>query len=112
MSMLFTLLQTAAPAAGKAQAGGGTWSFLLMMLAIFVVMYLLMIRPQQKKQKELAKFRNELKRVDKVVTVGGIYGTVDEIKDRYIVIIVDDNVKLRVDKSSIVKDVATDVPQK
>jgi|LAHS01.1.fsa_nt_gb preprotein translocase subunit YajC len=112
MSMLFTLLQTAAPAAGKAQAGGGTWSFLLMMLAIFVVMYLLMIRPQQKKQKELAKFRNELKRGDKVVTVGGIYGTVDEIKDRYIVIIVDDNVKLRVDKSSIVKDVATDVPQK
>jgi preprotein translocase subunit YajC len=110
--MLFTLLQTAAPAAGKAQAGGGTWGFLLMMLAIFVVMYLLMIRPQQKKQKELSKFRNELKRGDKVVTVGGIYGTVDEIKDRYIVVIVDDNVKLRVDKSSIVKDVATDVPQK
>lgn len=109
MNMLFMFLQAAG---AKAQGGGGTWSFLLMMLAIFLVMWLLMIRPQQKKQKELAKFRNELKRGDKVVTVGGIYGTVDELKERYVVMNVGGDVKLRVDRSSIVKDVTTDVPQK
>ena len=93
------------------QAAGGNWSFLLMMLLIFVVMYLFMIRPQQKKQKELAQFRNALKKGDKVVTVGGIYGVVAEVKDRYVVMEVDNNVKLRVDKSSIVNDI-TDVPAK
>lgn len=92
-------------------AGGGIWSFLLMMLLIFVVMYFFMIRPQQKKQKELVQFRNSLKKGDKVVTVGGIYGVVTEIKDKYVLMEVDNNVKLRVDKSSIVKDI-TDVPAK
>lgn len=93
------------------QPADGNWSFLLMMLLIFVVMYLFMIRPQQKKQKELAQFRNALKKGDKVVTVGGIYGVVAEVKDRYVVMEVDNNVKLRVDKSSIVNDI-TDVPAK
>lgn len=92
-------------------ASGGNWSFLLMMLLIFVVMYFFMIRPQQKKQKELVQFRNSLKKGDKVVTVGGIYGVVTEIKDKYVLMEVDNNVKLRVDKSSIVKDI-TDVPAK
>lgn len=92
-------------------AGGGNWSFLVMMLLIFVVMYFFMIRPQQKKQKELVQFRNSLKKGDKVVTVGGIYGVVTEIKDKYVLMEVDNNVKLRVDKSSIVKDI-TDVPAK
>ena len=86
-------------------------SFLLMMVAIFVVMYFFMIRPQQKKQKELVKFRDSLKKDDKVVTVGGIYGVVSEVKEKYVIIVVDSNVKLRVDKSCIVKDI-TDVPAK
>lgn len=81
-------------------------SLLLMMLAIFVVMYFLMIRPQQKKQKELVKFRNQLKKGDKIVTIGGIYGTVDEIEERTLLVEVDKNVKIRVDKSSIVKDIS------
>ena len=70
-----------------------------------------MIRPQQKKQKEIAKFRNELKKGDKIVTIGGIYGTVDEIREKYVIIVVDGDVKLRVDKSAIVKDMS-DVPAK
>jgi preprotein translocase subunit YajC len=86
-------------------------SFLIMMLLIFVVMYFFMIRPQQKKQKEIAKFRNELKKGDKIVTIGGIYGTVDEIREKYVIIVVDGDVKLRVDKSAIVKDMS-DVPAK
>ena len=92
-------------------AAGGNMSFLIMMLLIFVVMYFFMIRPQQKKQKEIAKFRNELKKGDKIVTIGGIYGTVDEIREKYVIIVVDGDVLLRVDKSAIVKDMS-DVPAK
>ena len=98
--------------AQAAQQGGGSMgSFLIMMVLIFVVMYCLMIRPQQKKQKELVKFRDSLQKGDKVVTIGGIYGTVAEIKERIVLLEVDNNVKIRVDKSSLVKDIS-DVPAK
>lgn len=93
----------------NAQSGAGNWSFLIMMGLIFVVMYFFMIRPQQKKQKDLAKFRNSLEKGDKVVTIGGIYGTVSEVKEKYVLMEVDSNVKLRIDKSAIVKDI-TDIP--
>ena len=103
MNILFTLLQ-AAPAAGAQQGGASSMSFWLMMIAIFGIMYFFMIRPQRKQQKELEQFRNALQKGDKVITAGGIYGTVDEVKDRYVVLKVDGETKLRVDKSSIVKD--------
>ena len=67
-------------------------------------MWFFMIRPQRKQQKELEKFRNALKKGDKVVTIGGIYGTVDEIKDRTVLIKVDGDTKLKVDRNSLVKD--------
>ncbi len=92
-----------------AEAGTGNWSFLIMMGLIFVVMYFFMIRPQQKKQKDLIKFRNSLAKGDKVVTVGGIYGVISEIKEQYVLVEVDSNVKLRIDKSAIVKDIS-DIP--
>lgn len=78
----------------------------LMLILIFVVMWLFMIRPQRKQQKELEKFRKELKKGDKVVTAGGIYGTVDDIKEdsKTVLLKVDGDVKLRVDKNSLVKD--------
>ena len=98
---ILVLLQ-AAGAQAAPQAGMG--SFWVMIILRFVVMYLFMIRPQRKQQKELEKFRNELKKGDKVVTAGGIYGVVDEIKDRSVLIKVDGEVKLRVDKNSIVRD--------
>ena len=69
-----------------AQPAGGTWSFLVMMLLIFVVMWFFMIRPQQKKQKELEQFRNALQKGDKIVTIGGIYGVVSEVKEKYILV--------------------------
>ena len=103
MNTLTILLQAAAGGAAPAQQGGGL-SFWIMIIAIFAVMYLFMIRPQRKQQKELEEFRNELKKGDKVVTAGGIYGTVDEIKDKSVLIKVDGEVKLRVDKNSIVRD--------
>ena len=63
-----------------------------------------MIRPQRKQQKELEKFRSELKKGDKVITADGIYGTIAEIEERTVLLKVDGEVKLRVDKTSIVKD--------
>lgn len=109
--LTFTLLQASAPAgAGQPQGAGGGAS-LIMIIAMFVIMWLFMIRPQRKQQKELEKFRNSLKRGDKVVTAGGIYGTVDEIKDRTVLIKVDGEVKLRVDKNSLVRDFTQDAPQ-
>lgn len=109
--LTFTLLQASAPAgAGQPQGAGGGW-FWIIIIAMFVIMWLFMIRPQRKQQKELEKFRNSLKRGDKVVTAGGIYGTVDEIKDRTVLIKVDGEVKLRVDKNSLVRDFTQDAPQ-
>ncbi|MBQ9547638.1 MAG: preprotein translocase subunit YajC [Bacteroidales bacterium] len=98
---LITLLQAAAQPQGGSQTG-----FWLMIIAVFGVMYFFMIRPQRKQQKELEKFRNQLKKGDKVVTAGGIYGTVAEIPEgsNSILIKVDGEVKLRLDKNSIVRD--------
>lgn len=90
-------LQAAAPA-------NSSWSMWVMLILIFVVMWFFIIRPQRKQQKELEKFRNSLKRGDKVVTIGGIYGVVDEIKERQVIIKVDGDTKLKVDKNSLVKD--------
>jgi len=96
---MFTVLQTAAPA-----AQGGGWSMWIMLALIFVVMWFFMIRPQRKQQKELQNFRDSLKKGDKVVTIGGIYGTVAEIKEDSVLIEVDNNVKIRVSKQALVKD--------
>ncbi|MBR1872209.1 MAG: preprotein translocase subunit YajC [Bacteroidales bacterium] len=97
-----TLLQ-AAPAQAQG-AAGSSWSMWIMIALIFVVMYFFMIRPQRKQQKEQENFRNSLKKGDKVVTVGGIFGTVDEIKENSVLIKVDGDTKLRVAKNSLVKD--------
>ena len=97
---MFTFLQTTA---GTQPAGGGM-SMWIMLALIFVVMWFFMIRPQRKQQKELQNFRDSLKKGDKVVTIGGIYGTVDEIKEGSVLIIVDRDVKIRVSKNALVKD--------
>ena len=92
-------------------AGGGRAQFLIMMGLIFGVMYFLMIRPQQKKQKELVKFRNALEKGQKIVTAGGIYGTVTNVKDDVITISVGpDRVQLVFARGAIanVEDVAVE----
>ena len=68
------------------------------------IIYFMTIRPQRKQQKELQNFRDSLKKGDKVVTIGGIYGTVTEIKEDSVLIEVDSNVKIRVSKQALVKD--------
>ena len=72
----------------------------LPLLLIIVVFYFFMIRPQMKRQKDLRKYRDSLQKGDKVVTTGGIYGKIDN----YIIVEVDNNVKLKIDKSAILKD--------
>ncbi len=100
---MITILQTAGGAAAAPQAGGGGMMW-IMILAMIAIMWLFMIRPQRKQQKELEQFRSGLQKGDKVVTVGGIYGTVDEIKDTTVLIRVDGDTKLKVSKNAIQKD--------
>ena len=63
----------------QSNAGGGGMGMLIMMVAIFAIMWLFMIRPQQKRQKEIRKFQNSLQEGTKVITGGGLYGTVKRI---------------------------------
>ncbi|GAB7087132.1 preprotein translocase subunit YajC [Marinifilum fragile] len=105
MNMLNILLM-AQPAEGQ----GSLTSFIPLIL-IVVVFYFFMIRPQMKKQKELRKFRDELKKGDKIVTTGGIYGKVLEIQERAIIMEVEGQNRLKVDKAAVVKDMS-DVAQK
>ena len=107
-TLTITVLQAAG--AGQAPAAGGGM-FWIMMILLFVIMWAFMIRPQRKQQKELEQFRSALKKGDKVVTAGGIYGTVEEVKERSVLIKVDGDVKLRVDKNSIVRDFTDDAPK-
>ncbi len=106
MKLLYTLLlmgPAVAPADGAAQQPSA-WPTVIMFGAIILVMWLFMIRPQRKQQKEMQEFRNALKKGDKVVTVGGIYGEIVEVNEKTVLIRVDGDVKLRVDKQGLVKD--------
>ena len=95
-------------------AQGGSMSFLIMMVAIFAIMWFFMIRPQQKKQKEIQKFQNELTEGTEVVTGGGIHGTVKSVdlaKNTVDVKIARD-VVVTVEKSSVFKDMASTLQNK
>jgi preprotein translocase subunit YajC len=92
--------------AGSAQPTGlfgGSSGMIIMMVLIFAVMWLLMIRPQQKQQKELARFRDSLERGTKVVTAGGIHGTVREVNQTTVTLEIDKNVAIEVDKTMIMR---------
>ena len=81
----------------------------IMLILIIVVMWFFMIRPQRKQQKELQKFREGLKKGDKVVTIGGIYGTVVDVKEKTLLLEIDNNVRIKVDKNSVYM-AAEDIP--
>lgn len=86
----------------QAQGDGGM-GMILMLVAMFAIMYFFMIRPQQKKQKELQNFRKSIEKGQEIVTAGGIYGIVREIDDVNNVLIVEvaSGVRLRVDRNSV-----------
>ncbi len=87
------------PVAGEDQ--GSTWMTIVPLILIFAVFYFLMIRPQRKKQKEHQHLIEELKRGDRVVTAGGIYGVIESISDDNIVIKVESGATMRVAKGSV-----------
>ena len=99
MNFCTVLLQ----AQGKGQ-GGGDYSFLLMMVAIFAIMYFFMIRPQNKKQKEINNFRKNLEIGQSVIAAGGIYGKIKELEDNAVVVEIASGVKIKVDRFSIFPD--------
>ena len=94
--------------AAQAQ-GGGSMSFIIMMVAIFAIMYFFMIRPQQKRQKEIKEFQNSLAEGTQVVTGGGIYGTVKKIDlaNGIVEVKIADGVVVKVDKGYVFKDMAS-----
>ncbi len=93
--MLFNLI------ALDGAAGAGGMVNMLMIVGLIVVFYFFMIRPQQKKQKEIRKFREAIQKDDQVISAGGIYGKVKDIKDTYIILEVDKGFSIRVHKGSI-----------
>lgn len=96
MKITFILLQAA--------ESGDTWMSLLPLFLILVVFYFFFIRPQTKKNKDLKKFREAIKKGEKVITLGGIHGKVAEVKEKTIVLEVGNQLKLTIEKSAIVMD--------
>lgn len=90
------------------QAGGGQngMSSILMIVALFVIFYFFMIRPQQKRQKEIKKFREALGAGSEIVTAGGLFGTIKEVRDTYFVVEISSGVRVRVDKGSVYPSVS------
>ena len=86
--------------------GGFDGSFMIMMVAIFAIMYFFMIRPQNKKQKEIQNFRKNLEVGQEVISAGGIYGKVKAIEDNVVVLEIASGVKIRIDKNSIYANAA------
>ena len=96
------------PAEGE--EGGGIMSFLPLIL-IIVVFYLFFIRPQMKKSKEQRKFRENLNKGDKIITIGGIHGKIIEIKEKQVVVDVGNQMKLTFDKSAIAMDTSSQLSE-
>ena len=92
----------AQPADSETEGTGGfSYTMIIFLVLIFAVFYFLMIRPQQKKKTEQRRLTEELKRGDKVITVGGILGEIDHVGENHIIIKVEDGTKLKLLKSSI-----------
>lgn len=102
----------AVPAHAQTAAPGGAVGPLALVaqfapfLLVFVIMYFLLIRPQQQRQQELTKLQGALKKGDRVVTTSGIYGTIVGVDDEKAVLRVDENVKIEFQRSTIVGLVA------
>src|SRR6056297_3061783 len=107
MNELFQILMASPGESGGQNPLVSLWPLLL----IIVVFYLFMIRPQVKKQKELRKYRESLQNGDKVITTGGIYGKIVEVSDQSVVIEVQDQSRMKIDKNAILND-AKDLGEK
>ncbi len=86
------------------QEGQSPFISFLPLLLIILVFYFFMIRPQMRKQKELRNFREAIKKGDKIVTTGGIYGKINDISGQVVTIDVGNNVHIKIDKNAVLKD--------
>ena len=101
MSSFIPFLQAATGSAGSASTSSSLIGTLIPFLLIAVIFYFFLIRPQNKKQKETEKMLNALKKGDKVITIGGIHGTVSSVKENTVVVKVDDSAKIEFDRKAI-----------
>jgi len=85
----------------QGEQGGSMWTTLVMFGLIMVVFYFFMIRPQTKKAREANKFRNNLEKGQHIVTIGGIHGKIDEVKETTLIITTEGGGKLRIEKAAI-----------
>ena len=109
MNIPFLVLLADAPVTAPGDNGLQLQNMAVMMVGFFILMYILMIRPQRKKEKELLARISALKTGDRVVTIGGVHGVVTNVKDGpTLTLKVDDTCKLTVDKSSVVTVLAKD----
>ena len=99
---MITMLQAAAQ-----QPQGAGMSFWIMIGAMILIMWLFMWRPESKRRKQMQEFIANLKKDYKIITAGGIIGTVKEVKETTLIIEVDGNVTLRVEKNMVVADPST-----
>ena len=88
-------------AAAETATGLGSLFSMLPILLIFVIFYFLLIRPQNKKQKETEKMIAALKKGDKIITIGGIHGVISSTKENTVIVKVDDNTKIEFNRSAI-----------
>ncbi|HJX13366.1 MAG TPA: preprotein translocase subunit YajC [Dehalococcoidales bacterium] len=91
-----------APAGGTPQEPGSIWPMIIFLVVIFGLFYLLMIRPQRRRQKQHETLMRELQKGDRVMTAGGIYGTIDSLAEDSVVIKVESGTTLRVARGSVV----------
>jgi preprotein translocase subunit YajC len=96
------------PAGSSAAGQSNPFISFLPLILVFVVFYFFMIRPQMRKQKEMTNYRSSLKRGDKVITTGGLYGRVHEVRDNYVMVDVGGDIKLKIDKNALLKDPTVD----
>jgi preprotein translocase subunit YajC len=101
VQQLFAMYGPQGGAGGQGQGGGNPMSLIFMIVAIFAVMYFLMIRPQQRQKKQQQDLLSKLAKGDKVVTVGGIHGTIAGVKDNTVIVKIADNVKVEVNRSAV-----------
>ncbi|HHW60120.1 MAG: preprotein translocase subunit YajC [Bacteroidales bacterium] len=87
--------------AGAQSTQGSMWSTLIMILLLILIFWLFFIRPQSKKNKEMQKFRDSLKKGDRIVTIGGIHGKIVDFDGNTVIIETEGQGKIRVEKSAI-----------
>jgi preprotein translocase subunit YajC len=94
-------ISAAASAQGKGSGGSFVGSVVPMMLVMFAIIYFLMIRPEQKKQKERQRMISEVKKGDRILTIGGVYGTVGNVKSDSIMVKVAENTVVEIRKTAV-----------